>query len=118
MKAIATNVLLLRAKRKTEHRGIIIPDLAQKESWYGKAFTVGPDVTAVKEGDVVMFDPGLATPVLADQIDTALCVVAREDAILAVLQSGELEALGFSEEFDDPFDVLAAKVPVASNGPA
>lgn len=110
MKATATNILILRAKRKTEHRGILIPDLAQKETWYGKAFTVGKGVTEVAVGDIVLFDPGLATPVLADQIDTALCVVAREDAILGVLEPGELEDLGFSEEFDDPFDVLRANV--------
>lgn len=110
MKAILNNILILRAKRKAEHKGILIPDLAQKESWYGKAFCVGPTCDTVAVGDVVMFDPGLSTPVLADQADAALCVVAREDAILAVLEPGELERLGLSEEFDDPFEVLQVRV--------
>lgn len=86
MKVVGKKILVEQARTKEVSKGgIALPDTSIQVLPYGFVRQVGPEVTDVKIGEVVLFDPISAIP-LSIKKDHVL--IEPED-ILAILEEGE-----------------------------
>ena len=54
IQAIGDKIVTETLKRKMTAGGIILPDGVQDPQAYGRVISAGPDVTGVKEGDIIV----------------------------------------------------------------
>ena len=84
LKPLQTRVLVIPAEsEKKTDAGILIPEIAQRQSQEGKALAVGKDVQEVKEGDEIIFSKYGTTEVKMEQEEL---LMVKEEDILAIVE--------------------------------
>lgn len=65
---------------ETTESGIIIPEQARKNANEGRVFDIGPDVTSVKPGDIVVFTE--YSPYRMEDSGVEICLVAETNLLM------------------------------------
>jgi len=85
-------IALYASRREENHRqvaGLILPQLATKDDWFGEVVAVGPEVKSVKPGDIVVAPAYTAVEFTSfDRGETYRAY--HEDNILAVFDREEI----------------------------
>lgn len=89
-KPLFSRVLIQRELKEKTAGGIIIPDAKRHAKLEGKVIAVGPEVDAVKEGDVVMFGRHAgawldASYTGANENDDGTLFICQDEDILAIV---------------------------------
>lgn len=98
--AVTDKLIVSRAKPKTHHGSIEIPETERRERRYGIVQAVGPDVRTVRVGHVVTFAPGV--PVKVAEIEAFDLISFPEDAVAAAATS--IDEFLSLQEFDTSAD--------------
>ena len=85
LKPLQTRILIKPAESENKTgTGILIPEIAQKQSQEGEVLAVGKDVKEVKEGDQIIFSKYGTTDV---KLDGEELLMVKEEDILAVVEN-------------------------------
>lgn len=83
-------VVVIQGEKQTERRGIVLPDMAQEDSFKGEVIAVGPDVEDIEIGDHILIPISAYVRVMRTQKFDFSVSIDGEDKPAIVVKAEEI----------------------------